>query len=189
MIKKITLWEKEIQTNNCEPFERMNIFLQDTKKNVSNFTELKTQMVQHLNALKIRIREYFPPLEKQYDWIRDPFDVDATDTNLTTFEKEQLIEVSCDPSMKNKFLNSGTTLLDFWIYVGKEQKELSSTAVKFLVGFSTTYLCERGFSSLTYVKCKYRNKLNVEDDLRLYVTKLEPNIDKLCQQKQAHASH
>ncbi|KAL4125866.1 hypothetical protein QTP88_010103 [Uroleucon formosanum] len=108
---------------------------------------------------------------------------------VTTFEKEQLIEVSCDPSMKNKFLNSGTTLLDFWICVGKEQKELSSIAVKFLVGFSTTYLCERGFLSLTYVKCKYRNKLNVEDDLRLYLTKLEPNIDKLCQQKQAHSSH
>ncbi|KAL4121891.1 hypothetical protein QTP88_014311 [Uroleucon formosanum] len=50
----------------------------------------------------------------------------------------------------------------------KKQKELSNTAVKFLVGFSTTYLCERGFSSLTYVKSKYRNKLNVEDDLRLY---------------------
>jgi hypothetical protein len=27
----------------------------------------------------------------------------------------------------------------------------------------------------------YRNKLNVEDDLRLYLTKLEPNINKLCQ--------
>jgi hypothetical protein len=75
-------------------------------------------MVQHLNALKIRIREYFPPLENQYDWIRDPFNVDATNTNLTTFEKEQLIEVSCNPTMKNKFLNSGTTLLDFWICVG-----------------------------------------------------------------------
>ena len=83
--------------------------------------------------------------------------------------------------MKNKFLNLGTTLLDFWICVGKEQKELSSTAVKFFVKFSTTFLCERGFSSLIYVKCKYRNELNVEDDLRLYLTKLEPNINKLCQ--------
>jgi len=27
MIKKITLWEKEIQKNNCEPFEKLNIFL------------------------------------------------------------------------------------------------------------------------------------------------------------------
>lgn len=91
MIKKLNLWEKEIQKYNCEPFERLNIFLQDNKKNLSNFIKLKlTQMGHHLNALKIRIREYFSPLEKHYDWIRDPFDADDTDTNLTTFEKEQL---------------------------------------------------------------------------------------------------
>lgn len=189
MVKKITLWEKEILKNHCEPFERLHKFLQDNEKNISEFTELKIQIGQHLNALKIRIREYFPPLEKQYDWIRDPFDADATDTNLTIFEKEQLIEVSCDPTLKNKYLSSGTTLLDFWIGVGKEHKELSIPAVKFLVGFSTTYLCEKGFSSLTYLKSKDRNKLNVENDLRLYLTKLEPNIDQLCKQKQAHPSH
>ncbi|XP_025419343.1 zinc finger BED domain-containing protein 5-like [Sipha flava] len=51
-----------------------------------------TQMVQHLNALKIRIREYFPPLEKQYDWIRDPFDVDATDTKLTTLKRSSSLK-------------------------------------------------------------------------------------------------
>ncbi|KAK2720989.1 hypothetical protein QYM36_004767 [Artemia franciscana] len=37
------------------------------KKNISDFTELKTQMIQHLNALKIRISEHFPPLEKHLD--------------------------------------------------------------------------------------------------------------------------
>ena len=72
--------------------------LQDNEENISDFTELKTQMGQHLNALKIRIREYFPPWEKHYDWIRDPFNADAMDSNLTTFQKEQLIEVSCDPT-------------------------------------------------------------------------------------------
>jgi len=81
------------------------------------------------------------------------------------------------------------TWLDFWISVRKEYQELSNIAVKVLIGFSTTYLCERGFSSLTYLKSKYRNKLNVEDDLRLYLTKLEPNIEELCKKKQAHPSH
>jgi len=86
------------------------IFFLANNKNVSNFTEFKTQMGQNFNTLKIRIREYFPPLEKlQYDRIRHPFDADAADTNLT-FEKKQLIEVSCDPTMKNKYLRSGTTL-------------------------------------------------------------------------------
>ncbi|XP_074032820.1 zinc finger BED domain-containing protein 5-like [Leptinotarsa decemlineata] len=189
MVKKINLWEKEIQKNNCEPFERLHKFLQDNETNLSDFTKLKTQMSQHLNSLQVGIREYFPPLDKQYNRIRYPFVVDATDTNLTIVEKEQLIEVSSDPTLKNKYLSSGNTLLNFWIGVGKEHKEQSSTAGKFLVGFSTSYLCERGFSSLTYLKSKYRNKLNVEDDLRLYLTKLESNIDELCKQKQAHPSH
>ncbi|KAK9694542.1 hypothetical protein QE152_g33471 [Popillia japonica] len=126
--------------------------------------------------------------EKQYDWIRDPFGADVTDTNLSACEKEQLIEVSCDPTLETKHLNSGALLLEFWIGVRQEYKELSGNALKFLLGFSTTYLCERGFTSLTYLKNKYRNKLNVEDDLRLYLTKLEPNIDQLCKEKQAHPS-
>ena len=72
------------------------------------------------------------------------------DTNLTTFQREELIEISCDPTLKNKYLTAGTTLLDFWIGIGKEYNELSNIAAKFLVGFSTAYLCENGFSSLTY---------------------------------------
>lgn len=51
------------------------------------------------------------------------------------------------------------------------------------------YVCERGFSVLTYLKSKYRRKLNFEDDLRLYLSKLGPNIDQLCQKKQAQPSH
>lgn len=30
--------------NNCEAFERLYTFSQDNKKNISDFTELKTQM-------------------------------------------------------------------------------------------------------------------------------------------------
>jgi len=69
-LKKSFSVKKKYKKNNCESFERLSIFLQDNKKNLSYFTEL------------------------------------TSDINLTTFEKEQLIEVSCDPSMKNKFFNS-----------------------------------------------------------------------------------
>jgi hypothetical protein len=36
--------------------------------------------------------------------MRDPFNADAMDTNLSTFQMEQLIEVSCDPTLENKYL-------------------------------------------------------------------------------------
>lgn len=55
------------------------------------------------------------------------------------------------------------------------------------IGLSNVYLFERGFSSFTYIKAKHRNKLHVKDDLQFYLTKLEPNIEELCQKKQTHS--
>jgi hypothetical protein len=70
-----------------------------------------------------------------------------------------------------------------------ETKGISDKAVKFLSVFSTTYLCECGFSSMIYIKNKYRNRLSIEPDSRLELTKIEPDIRKLCLAKQAHRSH
>ncbi|KAK9872204.1 hypothetical protein WA026_022890 [Henosepilachna vigintioctopunctata] len=58
-----------VKNDNCEPFERLGTFLQDNEKNISDFIELKTQMRQHLNTLKIRMRKYFSPLEKQSGYV------------------------------------------------------------------------------------------------------------------------
>lgn len=189
MVKKITLWKNEMESNNCSTFKRLNTFLNENEQSISAFTHIKNQIVHHLSSLKTSIREYFPPTDKKLDWIRDPFSFDTfkTSSNLSTFQKEQLIELSCDPTLKK--LYSSATLLDFWVSVKNEYPEISNNAVKVLIGFSTTYLCERGFSSLTYLKNKYRNKLNVEDDMRLYLTKFQPNIEELCKMKQAHPSH
>jgi len=46
-----------------------------------------------------------------------------------------------------------------------------------MMGFSTTYLCERDFSTLLFLENKYRNKLNVGSDLRLKLSSFYPNID------------
>ena len=121
------------------------------------------------SALKIRIRKLFPPWEKQLNWIRDPFNADAIDTSVTTFIKEQFIQVSYDHVIqrwKTNVLPLGTILLDFWIRIGKECIRIV-IAFKCLVVFSTTYLFEKGFSSLTYLKSKCRNKLIVEDEFKV----------------------
>ncbi|KAK2718425.1 hypothetical protein QYM36_005664 [Artemia franciscana] len=83
-------------------------------------------MNQYLNALKVPIRKYFLSLKKQLEWMLDPFIGDAMDANLITFPKEQLIEVLCAPTLKIKYLTVGTTLLDLWIGIRKEYKEMSS---------------------------------------------------------------
>jgi hypothetical protein len=42
---------------------------------------------------------------------------------------------------------------------------------------------------MIYIKNKYKNRLSIEPDLRLELTKIEPDIRKLCLAKQAHPSH
>jgi hypothetical protein len=55
--------------------------------------------------------------------------------------------------------------------------------------FSTSYLCETGFSAMLAIKNKYRTRLELEPDIRLKLTKIKPNISKMCSLKQAQPSH
>lgn len=59
-----------------------------------------------------------------------------------------------------------------------------------LIPFSTTYLCEQGFSALTIIKTKHRNRLQPEHDMRLALSKIEPCIESIIAKKrQFHGSH
>lgn len=187
MLKKISLWENQVKNNSIEQFERLESLLNDNEKSIADFEEIKLQIIIHLSTLQTLIRQYFPPPDETKEWIRDPFTVDLEKCNLPLANKEELIEISCEKNLKS--LYGQKALITFWIAVEKEYPVLSSMAVQYLLPFTTTYLCEKGFSSLTVLKTKFRNRLDVEDDLRLYLSKLTPDIQEICKGKQAHPSH
>jgi len=62
---------------------------------------------------------------------------------------------------------------------------------KFLIAFPSFYLVEREFSAVTNLLTKKRQQLQVinREDLRMLLTKIEPNINKLLAIHQAHPSH
>lgn len=95
--------------------------------------------------------------------------------------------MSCDQTLKSYF--KSTQLVQFWLNVRKDYPAIAKIALRNLMSFSTTYLCERAFSTLIYLKNKYRNKLNVESDLRLKLTSFNPDIDFLVKNKQCQRSH
>ena len=67
---------------------------------------------------------------------------------------------------------------------------LSMAALRVIVPFASTYLCESGFSTLVHIKSKARNQLNVvEDDMRLAISKTQPCIAMLAAEMQQQISH
>ncbi|XP_076031102.1 protein FAM200A-like [Oratosquilla oratoria] len=109
------------------------------------------------------------------------------DAHLDMKSQEELIEMSFDGSMKMKF--SALLLSEFWIYSRTEYAALVEKALKCLLPFATTYLCESGFSTLKVLRTKHRARLQVDNDMRMALTNIRPCIDKLCKSHQAHPSH
>jgi hypothetical protein len=126
--------------------------------------ELAANIKEHCENLIADFKEYFPENLTSEFWIRDPFPIeDILPESLTTNEKDELIELSCDGSLQQMFKKMDLT--EFWLARRKEYPLISDKAVKFLLIFSTTYLCECGFSSIICTKNKYRNGLSIEPGL------------------------
>ncbi|CAM5112956.1 unnamed protein product [Eretmochelys imbricata] len=103
-------------------------------------------------------------------------------------EESQLVKLPCNHSLPRK--NTEMSLLWFWCSAAAgEYPILDCQAIEVILPFSTTYLCKTGFSALTLLKNKSRNRLDVVHDFRIALTAIRPNFDKLIKEKQAQVSH
>ena len=66
---------------------------------------------------------------------------------------------------------------------------LSKFVIKQLIPFATKYLCEAGFSTISVLKAKKRNRLDVEGDMGLCLCNVTPRFQKLTDNMQAQCSH
>lgn len=186
MMKKIDFWKSCIENGQPEVFE--NLFSYLSENNLRITSQLNQQIVEHLSALKSEFRKYFPKPDRANYWISNPFEKEYFEmANLSIKEKELLIDLSSDSTLKSKFKKE--ELLNFWAALYNEFGLISQKAIKFLLPFTSTELVEKAFSSYVFIKNKYRNKLNAGSDLRLYLTSVEPDIKKLCATKQEQGSH
>lgn len=124
---------------------------------------------------------------EKYDWVRDPFSCYVIASGLSGKAEDELLELSSDRTLRMRFNQQGPA--EFWPTVEKEYKEVALQAMRILLPFPTTYLCETSFLAMMAIKTKYRARLNVEDDLRVCLSPITPRIDKLCKDRQAHPSH
>ncbi len=150
-----------------------------------DFSSLFQAASEHLSAMRKQFATYFKEDYRSFAWVRDPFV--CTANKLSIDMQEQLIELKSDSRLKELF--SSCPLSSFWAALMQEYPELCDVALKILLPFASTYLCEAGFSKMTALKTKYRNRAQIEDDLRLCLSNIEPKIEDLCKAKQAQVSH
>ncbi len=106
---------------------------------------------------------------------------------MSVQEEDQLLEIANDGGFKSIF--ETTTLPVFWIKVMAEYPEIATTALKTLLPFPTTYLCEAGFSAVTATKTKQRSRLDMSNTLWVSLSPITPRWDHLVAEKQAQGSH
>ena len=78
----------------------------------------------------------------------------------------------------------GKTLTEFWCAMRHSYPNVALLSLRVLVPFASTYISESGFSTLLQIETKARNKLGVQDDMRLALTQTKPRISKLVKQMQ-----
>ena len=192
IIKKMTLWKQRLSKGNFKSFETLHKFI-EIHSNYKEDLHLETLSVltqEHLSMLINSFKYYFPDIPSNNMWIKNPFSVKIETEemlNLSEQEVDNLIEISCDTDLKKVF--ETTQLINFWLGCQMEYPRISEKAIRFLMPFVTTCTCEAAFSTLVYLKNKYRTRLDVEPNLRLKLTSFSPDLKSLCNCKQHHPSH
>uniref|UniRef100_A0A8C5CF82 DUF4371 domain-containing protein n=1 Tax=Gadus morhua TaxID=8049 RepID=A0A8C5CF82_GADMO len=162
--KKLQRWAVRAESGDFEMFSELHDFLEEEDVNVNSS---KASINVHLQSLLEKFHQYFPTGNvENYDWIRQPF-TSCSSNDLSSELEDALLELSSDRTMQTSF-----------------------AAMDILTPFGSTYLCEKTFSSLAYIKNKCRCRLStVEENLCVAVCSILPRINLLCSRKQAHPSH
>ena len=101
--------------------------------------------------------------------------------------QDELLDLRNDSAGREIFKEK--SLSEFWCTMFRTYPILSMAALRVIVPFASTYLCESGFSTLVHINSKARNQLNVEDDMRLAISKTQPCIAMLAAEMQQQIFH
>ena len=121
-------------------------------------------------------------------WVISPFIVNAADVDVSL--QETIIEMQSDEILLAKFKNRNH---DIWKTNDTAEKYplLWQKAQLYVIAFPSSYLVESGFSHVSHLLSKSRNRLDIvkRGDFQLSLTSMEPNIKKLAEQHQPQGSH
>ena len=172
--RKVELFKRLTEKGTTSMFPNLTMLLQSDPNMKCNFTQ---EIVSHLNAINIAIDRYFPGVEERHNflWISQPFSVEENsicDDDMAA--KIEFLQLREDLSLKTGFTED---IGSFWTG-HKEYLNPSKRALNFLIQFPSTYCCEVGFSAIVSIKTKYRNRLEIDDEIELEALLYKPPLIK-----------
>ena len=173
--------------------DKYDMFLELTRYVCGKEFDIKQTINGHLEQLVDCYGDALSPTNEK-DWIVDPFA--GTDLpQIPLLVAEDFMEIT-EERTNRIFLASfyekhpkDSAKIRFWASMYKMYPTVSKFVVKKLISFATTWLGEAGFSAICVLKTKHRNRLEIEGDLRLCLSKVSARFQKLTDGKQAQFSH
>ena len=176
--------------------DEYDMFLELTKYICGKEGDIKQAIIGHLEQLAQKFVDHYVDAlspTNENNWIIDPFS--GTDLpQLPHLVAEEFMEITAEPtnhislvSFKEKHLKD-SACIHFCASMYKMYLTVSKFVIKNLFN-----LQQLGFVRLDLVLCvlktKHQNRMEVEADLRLSLSKVLPQFQKLTDSKQAQLSH
>ena len=171
---KLKLFSRQLSQNNITHFATLATTAQPMMS-----TEKYTNMIFALDNEFGRRFADFQKLGAEFDIVSSPF--------TTDFEKApdaiqlELIDLQCDSTLKEKFQSE--SIDKFYALLNTSKfANLRKMAMKLLVLFGSTYICEQTFSTMNINKTKLRSNLtdvHLQSLLRISTSNMQPDFKQL----------
>ena len=144
------------------------------KSRIGTTEQLKSVILEHLCGFEKELNCYFPCDTEESKLARNLFLLHFDIFKISDDLYDELLDMRNDLSACELFLKK--SLSQFWVSMQLSNPKISRAAFKIVVPFVTTYLYERGFSTLVQIKTKARNKLDGQDQMGLVLCHTQPRI-------------
>ena len=88
-------------------------------------------------------------------------------------EENHLLEITDDSGLKS-MVQTTSNLHMFWTKFKVEYRQIAMKALKSLLPFPTSYLCEAGFSAVTATKTRLWSRVDISNTLCVSLSPVTP---------------
>ncbi|XP_028966643.1 protein ZBED8-like [Galendromus occidentalis] len=145
-VTRLIVWRRRVEYGNLTNFPSLQKVC--AEEGDTSSTVIVPEVAAHLDSLSQSFHGYFAPgdLEIGEEWILNPFSFDMERFSDDETLEDELIELRVDRALAMEIKIK--SLEEFWSSIRAGYPRLAEKALRVLLPFATTYLCESGFSTL-----------------------------------------